>query len=167
LEWNVATPGGSCCKCNRPFPERQDYWSALFPQPEGFNRTDYCLACWKGPEDGTFSFWRARSRPKPAPPRRFVNDQVLLEFFERLCESDDDSKRKFRFIMAVLLLRKKLLRETSRKRDEQGIVWKVEVPRLGKAFHVRDEGLTEPEIAQILSQIGQVLNLELKDKEDT
>ena len=166
MEWKVATPGGACAVCGKTFDQREDSWSALFGAEATFTRKDYCLACWKGPEEGSFSFWRTKVKPKPAPPKRFVNDEVLLDFFERLCESEDDSKRKFRFIMAVLLLRKKLLRETSRRRDEISIVWKVEVPRLGKAFEVRDEGLTEPEIAEVLSQIGQVLNLELLEKEE-
>jgi hypothetical protein len=130
-----------------------------------FARREYCLDCWKGPENATFSFWKARSRQKPAPPKRFVDDEVLLSFFERLCESEDEARRKFRFIMAVLLLRKRLLKETSRRRDGGGVFWKVEVPRLGKSFEVRDEGLTEPEIAEILGEIGKVLNLELQAKD--
>ena len=161
MEWIVASSSGTCAVCSKRFEDREDYYSALFLSGDTFSRKDYCLACWKGPDESVFSFWRARSKSKPAPPRRFVDDDVLLDFFQRLSESEDPARRKFQFIMAVLLLRKRLLRERSRKRDEQGVVWTVESSRLGREFHVRDQGFAEEEIAAILAEIGQVLNLHL------
>jgi hypothetical protein len=161
LEWTVASSGGACTACSRPFAEREDYWSVLFPAGETFARKDYCSTCWKGPDDSAFSFWRTRSKPKPAPPRRFVDDEVLLDFFQRLSESDDPARAKFQFIMAVLLLRKRLLKERSRRRESSGVVWVVEAPRLGKEFTVCDQGFSQAEIAAILAEIGQVLNLQL------
>lgn len=161
MEWVVGSSAKSCGACNRPFGEREEYWSALFSEGEALSRKDYCGACWTGMPEGAFSHWRTRSKKKPALPKRFVDDGVLLDFFERLCESEDDSRAKFQFIMAVLLMRKRLLKEKSRRRDERGVVWSVEAPRLGKTFEVRDQGLTEPEVAELLGQIGQVLNVEL------
>jgi hypothetical protein len=163
LEWAVASPAGSCSICGRHFAEREDYHSALFPSGDTFARKDYCAACWKGPEQATFSFWRTRSREKPAPPKRFVDDEVLLDFFQRLSESEDPARKKFQFIMAVLLMRRRLLKERSRRRDDSGVLWVVEAPRLGKEFVVRDQGFSQAEIAEILGQIGQVLNLELAE----
>ena len=165
MEWIVASSEGACSVCGKRFAEREEYWSALFAAGESFERRDYCAGCWKGAEDGTFSFWLTRSKARPAPPKRFVDDNVLLDFFERLCTSEDPARAKFRFIMAVLLLRKRLLKERSRRRESEGTVWVVEVGRLGKSFEVRDEGLSEQEIAELLSEIGQVLNLELAEED--
>ena len=167
MEWTVVSSDGSCAACGRKFAEREEYCSVLSNAGEGFSRKDYCLECWKGPGAETFSFWRTRSKLKPAPAKRFVGDEVLIDFFERLCTSDDASKGKFRFIMAVLLMRKRLLKERSRRRTEAGLIWTVEVPRLGKTFEVEDQGLSEGEIAALLGEIGQVLNLELSEKDAT
>ena len=164
MEWTVSSSARSCSACGRQFAEREEYWSALFGTEEGFQRRDFCDACWRDDTEGAFSRWRTRSKRKPAPPRRFVNDEVLLDFFERLCESEDQSKAKLQFIMAVLLLRKRLLRERSRRVDEKGTVWTVEAAKLGKSFEVRDQGLSEPEIAELLIEIGQVLNIDLGGK---
>lgn len=161
MEWTVQASGNACATCGRPFGEREEYWSALYSEGALFARKDYCGACWTGNLEGVFSHWRTRSKKKPAPPKRFVDDAVLLDFFERLCESEDPSRAKLRFIMAVLLLRKRLLKERDRHRDEHGLVWKVEAPRLGKTFDVRDQGLSQAEVADVLVQIGQVLNVEL------
>jgi len=161
LEWSVQSPAKSCVSCGKEFAEREDYWSALLEDSTGFVRMDYCGACWQASKAEPFSFWRTRSAAKPAPPKRFVDDQVLLDFFQRLSESTDAARERLFFIMAVLLLRKRLLKEKSRRRDERGSVWVLEAPRLGKEFLVRDESLSDTEILDILSQIGQVLNLEL------
>ncbi len=161
MEWTVATSAGECGTCRRSFTEREEYYSVIFSSGEEFERKDYCAGCWQGSPENAFSFWRTQAKVKPAPPRRFVDDSVLLDFFERLGESEDESKKRFQFIMAVLLLRKRLLKERSRRRDENGVIWLVEVPRLGKQFEVRDQGLSEPEIAEVLGQMGQVLNIEL------
>ena len=167
MEWELASPGGSCSECGRSFDDRQDYWSAIFPAEDGFSRRDYCADCWRGPVDGMFSFWRTQCRREPAPPKRFVNNEVILEFFERLCEGADPSRAKLRFIMAVLLLRKRLLKEKSRRRDEKGVFWVVECPALGKSFEVRDEGLTEEEVADVLHEIGSVLNVRVDETHET
>jgi hypothetical protein len=161
LEWTVSSSARACGACGRPFAEREEYWSALFGTQEGFQRRDFCDACWRDDMEGTFSRWRTRSKKKPAPPRRFVNDEVLLDFFERLCDTADPSKAKLQFIMAVLLLRKRLLRERARRVEGGRTVWTVEAAKLGKSFEVRDQGLSEPEIAELLMEIGQVLNIDL------
>ncbi len=161
MEWEIASPDTFCGVCQKSFDDRDEYCTAIFSSPEGFSRKDYCLACWSGPPKNVFSFWRTRCRLKPAPPKRFVNDEVLLEFFERLSEADSPERRKLHFIMAVLLLRKRLLKERSRRRDENGLYWILEAPRLEKTFEVRDQGLAESEIADLLHDLGQVLNLRL------
>lgn len=167
MEWELASSGGACTQCARPFADREDYWSALFRDADGFTRRDYCASCWSAGDKTAFSFWITRCSPKPAPPKRFVSDEVILEFFDRLSESDDPSKRKLRFIMAVLLLRKRLLKEKSRRRDEKGVFWVVESPTLEKTFEVRDEGLTEGEIADVLAEIGSVLNIKLREAHES
>lgn len=161
MEWTVSSSGSACATCGRPFGEREEYWSALFNDGSGFARKDFCGACWTGSLEGVFSHWRTRSKKKPAPPKRFVDDGVLLDFFQRLCESDDPARAKFRFIMAVLLLRKRLLKERGRHRDEKGVIWHLEAPKIEKSFDIRDEGIEGPEVAEVLNQIGQVLNVEL------
>ncbi len=167
MEWELASSRGSCSECGRPFDENEEYWSAIFPTDDGFSRGDYCTNCWHGYADGMFSFWRTQCRREPAPAKRFVNNEVILEFFERLCEAADPSKAKLRFIMAVLLLRKRLLKEKSRRRDEKGVFWIVECPALGKSFEVRDEGLTEEEVADVLQEIGRVLNVRVDEADDS
>lgn len=161
MEWSLANSGGTCAVCGRGFDQREEYWSAIYGEAAGFSRKDFCAACWKGPQSEMFSHWRTQSKAKPEPPRRFVDDSMLLDFFERLCESDDPARRKVQFIMGVLLLRKRLLKERSRRRDEGGVVWVVEAPKLARTFEVRDQGLSEAEIAEVLSQMGHVLNVRL------
>lgn len=166
MEWTVASSQGACASCARAFDDTEEYWSVLVEGEEGFQRRDYCDGCWQGVSEEMFSHWRTRCKLKPAPPKRFVDDSVMLDFFKRLSESEDPAKQRLHFIMAVLLMRKRLLRERRRRRDGATIVWTVEAPRLNESFEVRDQGLSEVEVADILVQIGQVLNVELASPEE-
>ena len=165
MDWEIASSDSSCTACGRHFENDEDYYSALYDSDEGFARRDYCCGCWQGPAAEAFSFWRTRCRLKSDPPKRFVGDDVLLDFFDRLSEARDPKRAQVYFIMGVLLLRKRLLKETARRREPTGTVWVLDCPRLEKSFEVRAEGLDEEEVSEVLAQIGQVLNVRL-DAED-
>jgi len=128
LEWELESSGGLCAACGREFADREEYYSSLYGVDDGFERRDCCGRCWDGPDPAAFSFWRARARREPDEPKRFVNDEVMLEFFDRLAEADDPSRRRLAFIMAVLLLRKRLLREKGRRRGDAGVFWLLRCP---------------------------------------
>ena len=166
MEWEVTGSKEVCTVCGRSFGEREEYWSAIFPADEGFLRRDYCHECWSGGPQEAFGFWRTRCRREPEPPKRFVNDETLLEFFRRLSACDDPQRRKLAFLMSVLLLRKRLLKERGRRRDESGLYWVLEAPALGERFEVRDEGLAGAEIDELMSQVEAVMNIDFERPDD-
>ena len=163
MEWEIAQGDTSCAQCGRNFADTEEYYSALRETTEGFERRDYCLSCWNASDSGLFSFWRTRARLEPEPPKRFVSDEVILEFFDRLSQSAGGGKRKVFFITAVLLLRKRLLKEKARVRDGGISKWVLWCPALEKTYEVEDAGIAEEEIAEVLQEIGRVLNIRLSD----
>ncbi len=163
MEWEIAQGDVSCADCGRNFADTEEYYSALREGAEGFERRDYCVSCWKGGGTDLFSFWRTRARLEPEPPKRFVSDEVILEFFDRLSQSAHEGKRKVFFITAVLLLRKRLLREKSRLREGGVSKWVLSCPALDKTYEVEDAGIGEEEITEVLQEIGQVLNIRLSE----
>ncbi len=160
MEWEIASSDTSCAACGRAFDDGEEYYSALRREGEGFERKDYCPGCWEGGDD-LFSFWKTRARLEPEPPKRFVSDEVILDFFDRLSQSGQTTRRKVFFITAVLLLRKRLLREKGRRREGGAVKWALWCPALEKSYEVEDAGVGEEEIAEVLSEIGQVLNIRL------
>lgn len=91
--------------------------------PEGFERLDYSEEAWDAGARPAraFGFWRGVVPDSDSRPRPFIDDEELLALFEQLGESEDalaDAKKQaFRFVLALLLIRKRLLRHEGGRRN--------------------------------------------------
>lgn len=159
MDWEISKTALVCASCSTTFAEGQEIVSVLYDEPNGFMRKDYCAACRPEPNGGAaFSFWRTRIPPSDAPVRRFVDDDVLRDLFRRLEGHDDPRKRNFRYVLALLLMRKKLLKFQQFRRDENGDTLLLQDRLTGVVHRVADPNLSEEQIDQVTEEIGQVLN---------
>jgi len=163
MDWDISKTSLVCAACNKEFAEEQEIFSALYDEQQGFVRRDYCIGCHPSQDQAAvFSFWHTRIPPHDAPVRRFVDDEVIHDLFRRLEGHDDPGKRNFRYVLALLLMRKKVLKFREFRRDEKGDVLLLQ-DRLTDAVHtVVDPDLSEEQIEQVTEEIGQVLNFQVK-----
>jgi hypothetical protein len=106
--------------------------------------------------------WPARA-PRPTEKRKlFVDDDVLLNFFRRLDGAEAEHKVNFRFVLALVLMRKKLLvYEGSKKLDDGREVWTMRYKGGDETCRVTDPHMDEPKIAEVSDQLNQILETEL------
>ena len=79
---------------------------------DGLDRVDYTVEAWEGgarPER-LFGFWRTVMPALDAKPKLFIDDNELLLLFEQLSDSEDEQRIVFRFLLGLILMRKRLLR---------------------------------------------------------
>ena len=57
-----------------------------------------------------FSFWRTSVPAGTAKKKLLVDDSVLLDLFARLEDKTDKQDVQFRFVLALILMRKRILR---------------------------------------------------------
>lgn len=155
--WHVRSRGRECAATQRAFIDGEIIVTALFPDPEssGYLRRDYCLEGWKTQkeaEERPFSFWRttysaAINHEAENAAERLSAEEIL----RRLVEEDEDHTENTRFILAVMLERQKLLRETDSQRTPNGILRVYEQRKTGEVYIVKD-----PDIP--LSQVEAVQN---------
>ena len=141
---------------------------------EGFDRKDFSEAAWEAgarPER-LFSYWRS-TVPEPSEKKRvFVDDEVLMQIFERLAHDDRPQRIAFRFVLALVLLRKRKLRMVGRSIDGEREVWlfSPKASRLGDKQRLSDESpaievinpqLTDDDVAELTSQLAEILQAEL------
>ncbi len=131
---------------------------------EGFVRIDYSVAAWEGgarPE-ALFSFWRT-SIPEPkAQTRVLVEDDVLIELLERLDGDEQPRRRAFRFVIALVLLRKRLVKFDRREETPEGVVWHLGGRgQTSGSWQVLDPALGDEDIVDLHEQLGEVLQGEL------
>ncbi|MFQ5423836.1 MAG: hypothetical protein ACE5F9_07630 [Phycisphaerae bacterium] len=155
--FEISRPAGRCDLCDRALGEGESFHSALFETDVGFERRDIGEECWTGPPEGVFCHFRTRL-PKKAERRKvFVDDGVLVDFFLRLGASDQPSKLRFRFVLALMLMRKRLLRYEETLRDERGETWRMRLSRDKTRHDVFNPVLDEEQVRDLTAELGAIL----------
>jgi len=164
MDWNIQQPNRECCACGKEFEEGELYFSALFDTGEGFDRKDHCPTCWEtaGAQKQAFSFWKTHAPTKQEDRKLFVDNDLLFDFFLRLSEEkgqQPDHKTKFRYILALILMRKRKLRFVDVVRDNAAEHLILRCPKEDRRFKVLDPGLTEEEADTVKDDLSQILSI--------
>lgn len=160
MDWNIAKPQRQCSACERELAENETYVAALFEENAEFVRRDFCEPCWEkaNAEGGFFSFWRTAIQPKEQKRRLFADDEVLIDFFMRLDGDADEQRRHFFYLLALILMRKKILKFEDIERDDDREFLCLRFPREDRVFRVPDPKLTEEQIEGVKEQLSQILD---------
>lgn len=157
--WHVRSRGRECAATARPFTDGETIVTALFPDPEssGYLRRDYCVDGWATHLEAgekPFSFWRtqftATTGNESGKPEEKLSAEEILQ---RLVVEDEDHTENARFILAVMLERQKLLRETDSQRTPTGILRVYEHRKTGEVFIVRDPDIPLSQIDAVQQEV--------------
>ncbi len=162
--WHVRSRSRECTATQRPFEDEEAIVTALFPDPEssGYLRRDFCIDAWeaRGEDDeAPFSFWRSSyhlpdSETKEDPIKQLSPEELL----ERLIEEDQEHTENTRYILAVMLERKKLLRETDSQEMPNGIMRVYEHRKTGEVYLVRDPNIPLEEVEKVQEEVFVLLD---------
>jgi len=157
-EWQVERTSGRCAVSGREFAEGDEFYAVLFDRGEQFERLDYSPACWDGPPAGAYCFWKSRVPQRAKKQRLLVNDEVLVSFFSRLAQEDEPSKRQFRFVLALILMRKRLLKYEQTVHEDDSEIWLMRLKSRDELHRVVNPQLGEEQIGQVSQQLGAILH---------
>jgi hypothetical protein len=143
--------------------------------PSPFVRVDFCVKCWgegKRPEAPMtmFSFWKTTVPTPQHKKKLLVDDSVLVDVFQRMEGKNEPQEVRFRFVLALILMRKRLLKyegmeegkkQEASSKEQEGTkapeVWRM-VPRGSEAaVQVINPHLTEEQIAEVSQQLSAIL----------
>lgn len=164
-DYNIARPAGTCSRCQRRMEPDEEFVATVVDSGGELHREDYCLGCYEAsrarPAGETFGMWRTRV-PRPQEMKRmFVDDALLMNFFERLGGAKEPAKVQLRFVLTLVLMRKKLLRYEGSRREDGREVWKVTLRGRDRTHEVVDPHMDEEKIAEVSEQLGQILEADL------
>jgi hypothetical protein len=135
----------------------------------GLVRRDYSVEAWESGSrpQGLFSWWRTKVPPPGGQKRLLVEDDALLDLFDRLAEEEDHRRRAFRWVLGLILVRKKLLRLEGSARTDQGDVFLLrrrgsdpELPPM----ELPDPKLDEGDARAIADELGEIMADDAKDE---
>jgi hypothetical protein len=157
-DWQVDQASGRCAVTGRVFAEGDDFYGVLFEEGEGFRRTDFGVDAWTGPPPGAYCFFKSRVPVKEKKRRMLVDDEVLVNFFERLAEETEPVRIQFRFVLALILMRKRLLKYDGSAVEDGMEIWRMVSPKEGPVHRVINPKLNDDQIAGVSEQLGAILH---------
>jgi hypothetical protein len=156
-EYEIQPNTRLCAVTGKPLQVGERFYTALLEEGDHFVRRDFSLEAWRGPPVEAFSFWTGRVPPPEDSRKPRFDDDLLEECFHRLEGQADLSRVSFRYVVALLLIRRKRLKfeQTITENGEEKVC--VRCSRTGEKYQVTNPRLTEEEMAQVQEEVFQVL----------
>jgi hypothetical protein len=146
-EWNIQSRALQCAVSGRPFEKGERIYSALYWREGHYERVDL------GAEA-----WNARNRniePLSAPEALRKDDAESL--LRRLVADDAPGTRNARYILALMLERKKVVRQIERQRQEGVSFLVYEHLPSGEVWLIEDPGLKLGELQAVQEEVAHLL----------
>ena len=164
-DWDIKKTLGQCFGTGEEFVVDQEYFAALVETEDGFERRDYSVGYWQENKPNAYCFWKTRMADPDKKKEIFIDDEMLLVFFDRLAEETDEDKINFRFVLTLILMRKRKLKYDSAQIKDDKEVWTLKVAGQGREVEVVNPHLTEDKITELSSQMGQIMQMDFEDEE--
>ena len=161
--YDVPRPAGVCAVSGRAIQPGEKFVAAVRETPTGLERLDISPEAWPGfDRTHLLGFWQAvMPRPEQKAKKLFVDDEVLCTLFERLADTGEQSKLNFRFVLGLILMRKRLVLYDTTRQEEGRDVWVVRLKGREDRLDLVDPKLTEAQVAEVSQQLGDILHQEL------
>lgn len=164
-----------CAATGRALAVGDRYVATLVDRPgeTGAIRVDFSIEAWASGErpqapDRVIGSWRTAVRASTAEPKQLLSDDELLDLFEDMAGATEPKHLAFRYVLALMLVRRRQLRLVGERRTDgksvllvrpkypPGGVAALTAPE-GAPMEVVDPGLDEATTNDVIEQLGQVL----------
>lgn len=153
-----------CIIGQEEFAPGESYYSLLEPIKGGYERKDYCPACWKkiheeeeGHSEGKV-FWKSSVPEKQqASEEAMRRDERALELLKAYSSSNQREERDQAFILALLLTRNKFLQLRQEVEEEGEAVQLFEVRSTEEMIGVRKVDLSTIQTDLIQTALAEKL----------
>jgi hypothetical protein len=148
-----------CARTGRELQAGERFYSVLYDRGATLVREDVSKEAWQGPPTDAFSFWVSKAPPKDQARRLVIDDEVLFDCLRRLAGDNDPQKLSFRYIVALLLMRRKRLKFADAETWEGQEVLLLRDSRTRAVHRVVNPQLTEQQLAAVQEEVEKVLGM--------
>jgi hypothetical protein len=162
--WHIRSRSRACTINGTAFIEGQRIITAIFPDPEssGYLRKDFSTDAWKersAEDEVPFSHWQTVYSPTLIDGNpQAVTKQGAEELLRSLVEEDQEHTENTRYILAIMLERQKLLRETDSQPSSNGTLRVYEHRKTGEIFIVKDPNIPLDQVEKIQEEVILLLS---------
>jgi len=158
-EWNIQSRALLCAVSGRPFEKGERIFSALYWREGQYQRVDLCAEAWNARNENIepVSAWQTDFVPPPPPAPEALKKDDAESLLRRLVAGNAPGTRNARYILALMLERKKVLRQIERQRqDGQSILVYEHLPS-GEVWLIEDPGLKLGELSTVQDEVAHLL----------
>ena len=160
--YSIAKAEGKCHVCGRAIAPGEKLLAVLRETPAAMERWDVCSECWGGfDKAGLLGFWQTTMHPPTAKRKVFVDDDVLCELFGRLAEAEESAKVNFRFVLGLILMRKRRIVYESTRQEGGKEIWSMRFKGREDLMDLTNPRLDEQQVGEVSLQLGEILNGDL------
>jgi hypothetical protein len=160
-DWTIQSRGEQCSATATPFAAGELFHTLLFLEGATLRREDLCQTAFRErPADAPvpFSLWRSKFEPSPTKPPEALAKQTAEALLRHYMADEDPKWRNVRYILAVMLERKRTLKEIQTLRAEDGSLSRVyQFPKTGEVLVVPDPQLRLDQIAEVQLEVAELL----------
>ena len=160
--YDVARPHGRCHVTGDAIETGARFMAALRETPAGFERVDVSLGAWpQFDRANVLAHWQTVMPRAEQKKKVFVDDQVLCELFERLGGATEPNKLNFRFVLGLILMRKRMIVYEDTRLEDGREIWSVRFKGRDDRLDLLNPKLGESQVHEVSAQLGEILNEEL------
>jgi hypothetical protein len=156
-DYQIQTNTRRCAVTGRELQPGDRYFSVLFDENGALVRRDYAAEAWTGAPQGAYSYWSGRIAQESATRKPPIDDDMLFECLSRMAGEKEPAKIKFRYVIALLLMRRKRLKFAEAHREGEQEVLVLQSPQRGERFSVIDPQLSDEEMTTVQDEVFEVL----------
>lgn len=166
-DFKIAKCEGICRKCEQELTPETDIVAIVRDGEEELLREDFHVECFDqlvGTDDDphknrdVMAIWHTQVPKKEEKKKLLIDDNMLIAFFEQLEDQEDTRRLDFRYVLTLILMRKKILSYEGMEKHEDGTeVWKMRRRGTDNMFNVIDTKMSEDRIAEVSASLGDIM----------
>ncbi|MFK5921381.1 MAG: hypothetical protein QM496_04335 [Verrucomicrobiota bacterium] len=162
-DWKISRRHSKCTHSGEKFADGQSFYTCIFddPENEGFLRKDFSEAAWEELSDTLepFSFWKTTCKyPKEDTSPEVLGNESAETMLRRMIEEDEAGTENARYILTLMLERKKALIPVGVKETESSRLLLYEHRASGDVLVVRDPQLKLDEVEAVQQEVSLLLD---------
>jgi hypothetical protein len=164
IDWNIQARAHACQACQKPFAEKQIFHTLLFDERHGYQRLDVCEDCWKAQygqgavdKKGFISHWQSVYTPPPAAAPDAIQKETAETLLRKLIEQNAPEHAGARYILAVMLERKRILKVKTQLVENGVRIFIYEHGKSGDLFSIPDPKLELNHLELVQKDVAQLL----------
>jgi hypothetical protein len=157
MDYQIQPNSRRCASTGRELQPGERYFSALLDENHQLVRKDFSQEAWQGPPAGAFSFWTGHVQAANDKSRPRFDDDLLEDCFGRLEGQTEPARVNFRYVVALLLMRRRRLRFENSLIDAGVEKMILRCQRTGARHEVVNPRLSDDEMTQVQEEVFNVL----------